>query len=248
MLVSVTTIREGDPTDPIEALRATVFLDTAQSHRDLGLPLFAVFVDCSDVYLEKLTQLGVTLEHQSESRMGGIRRQALRSASSAFPHATHFLWCEPEKPAFAQIAFANAEAIVSSGDTSYFFNRLSMTSYPAEQAHYYLFARSVASALLLFDFDYAFGPMILARCALRHFVEYRSEYGDLWDSILVPRLRLMKSGLPFQILNVAFQNDCRMTKVETGHPGIILKRLQQLNNVIPSLVHECKLLAKHGNL
>jgi len=76
-----------------------------------------------------------------------------------------------------------------------------------------------------------------------YFLEYSGgKYGDKWDSILVPRLRIIKDEIKFSILPISFQNDKRMTCVESGNAAIILKRLDQFNNVIPSLVAEWQLL------
>lgn len=75
------------------------------------------------------------------------------------------------------------------------------------------------------------------------FLEYSGgRYGDKWDSILVPRLRIIKGGIKFSVLPVNFQNDERMTRVESGNVAITLKRLEQFNNVIPSLIAEWQFL------
>ena len=112
------------------------------------------------------------------------------------------------------------------------------TSYPPEQSHYYQFCRAVATQFVGFDFDYAFGPMVITRSSASFFLNYNGKCGDKWDSILIPRLQIIKSGLKTSILPIDFQNDQRMTSVESGNPTIILKRLEQFNNVIPSLVEE----------
>lgn len=124
------------------------------------------------------------------------------------------------------------------------FNRIDMVSYPPEQAYYYLFCRAVATHFVGFDIDYAFGPMVMTRIATQYFLDYRGEYGDKWDSILIPRLRIIKDGLRISVLPIYFQNDLRMKQLEAGNPIIILKRLEQFNNVVPSLITEWQRLNK----
>ena len=85
--------------------------------------------------------------------------------------------------------------------------------------------------------------MMMTPATVSYFLEYSGgKYGDKWDSILVPRLRIIKDGMKFSVLPISFQNDKRMTCVESGNAAIILKRLEQFNNVIPSLVTEWQLL------
>src|SRR5262249_23040060 len=110
--------------------------------------------------------------------------------------------------------------------------------YPAEQAYYYLFCRVAATKLVGFDLDYAFGPMMMSKPAIQYFLGYQGDYGDKWDSILIPRLRVIKRGETISLLPIDFKNDPRMTAVESGNPTLILKRLEQFNNVIPSLIRE----------
>jgi hypothetical protein len=80
--------------------------------------------------------------------------------------------------------------------------------------------------------------MIVSREGLKHFLDYDGQYGDLWESILIPRLRIIRNGLGFSILPVNFKNDPRMTLSESGNLKFVLKRLNQFNNVITSLVKE----------
>lgn len=125
-----------------------------------------------------------------------------------------------------------------------FFKRTSLKSYPKEQALYYDFCRTVASQQIGFQIDYGFGPMIIARDTVNEFLSYRGDYGDRWDSILVPRLRILRRDGKGSTLEVSFRNDPRMTAVESGNATIILKRVEQLANVIPSLIAELRRLKK----
>lgn len=237
-LVVVTTIRQGSDENPIEKIRAEVFLDTAIACADLNIKLVAVFKDCSNSYLKKLEDLGVTLFKQKSYGMGAVRREALMLGIKAFNDDCYYLWLEPEKPNFPLLAKNIIPELNRTGAEFCFFNRKSMDSYPPEQAYYYLFCRAVATHLIGYDLDYAFGPMIVTKVSAPFFLNYSGEYGDLWDSILIPRLRIIRNGLSYAVKTVDFNNDPRMTAIESGNLKMILKRVEQLQNVIPSLIAE----------
>lgn len=235
-MVTITTVAEGNQVDPIAKVRAEVFLDTALAHKKLGVKILAVHQDCCAHYIDQLKSLGVILVEQQTEGMGAVRREAMQAGLNFFPRA-NYLWSEPEKPNLLEHVVAMTVQAGLNG-SSYFFNRISMNSYPPEQAHYYLFVREVAKHLVGFDWDYAFGPMLLTRESMPLFLEYQGEYGDLWDSILVPRLRVIRKQLPYTLQDISFINDPRMTAIEVGNSKVILKRVRQLQNVIPSLIAE----------
>lgn len=237
-LVIVTTIRQGSDENPVEKIRAEVFLDIAINCADLNIKLIAVFKDCSALYLKNLKDLGVILFKQKTRGMGAVRRKALMRGIEIFDDSCYYLWLEPEKPNFPLLAKNVIPELDHTGAEFCFFNRKSMDSYPPEQAYYYLFCRAAASRFVGYDLDYAFGPMIVTKASAPFFLNYSGEYGDLWDSILIPRLRIIRSGLPYAVKTVDFNNDPRMTAIESGNPKMILKRVEQLQNVISSLIVE----------
>lgn len=239
-IVCVTTFREGDSANRVERIRTEVFLDTVYRMVSADLSLIIVHTETREETLSTLNQRGITLIQQQSRGMGNIRREAISATLNTFPNATHICWLEPEKP--DMVRFIKPMSIKMEQERSVLglFNRMDMLTYPPEQAYYYLFCRAVATHLVGFDLDYAFGPMMMTSSSVRYFLDYQSEYGDRWDSILVPRLRAIKDSLSISVLSVDFQNDSRMTQVEFGNPDIILKRLEQFNNVIPSLVAELR--------
>ncbi len=241
-VVAITTVRQGSSDNPIERVRAGVFLDTLCELVRRDIPCVAVYVGCSAAYLAQLKKGGAVLVPQTTRGMGNIRREALRAGLRAFPAAPYYLWMEPEKPDLPQFVERMVGLMRKTKTNLGLFNRISMESYPEEQAHYYAFCRAVASKLLGVDIDYAFGPMVMSKRGMTPFLRYRGRYGDRWDSILIPRLRVLKEGGRVALLRTNFRNDSRMTSVESGRPAMILKRLEQFNNVIPSLIREWRRL------
>lgn len=237
-LVAVTTIQYGTSSDANQKIRSEVFLDTAERLQTADIPCLAIAGPCPPGYIQKAQELGVRIVSQKSFGMGNARREALRAGSEYFPAATHYLWLEPEKSDLPRHVLRLWRRMCSENTVLGLFNRIEMESYPAEQAYYYLFCRAVATSLLGFDLDYAFGPMIVTKLNLRFFLDYEKTYGDLWDSILIPRIRMIHAGLGFSIEEAAFQNDPRMSTAESGEPQFILKRIDQFNNVVRSLVFE----------
>lgn len=119
-----------------------------------------------------------------------------------------------------------------------FFNRTSLRSYPVEQALYYSFIRIVFGYLHGVDIDYGFGPMIMTRQSSKYFLDYGGDYGDKWDSILIPRLRLIRDGMPYSVIETDFRNHPDQTRMEKGNIQLILKRVEQLDNVVKSMIAE----------
>ena len=243
-IVVVTTFRQGNPQNPIERLRAKVYLDTAMRINCLGIPCVTLFTDTHEGYITFLRGLGVNPVEQESHGMGNIRREAIATACSLFPNATYYCWLEPEKSNLPMFIPSIVRIMYQQDSELGLFNRTCMVSYPTEQALTYLFCRTVASNLVTFDIDYAFGPMVMSKRAIQYVLDYSGEYGDKWEAILIPRLRIIKEGLGISIVPIDFENDSRMTAIESGNPTMVLKRLGQLNNIIPSLIKEWASLNK----
>ncbi len=237
-IVAFTTIRQGNNFNEIEKVRSEVFLDTSKALYDLGIPCVAVSIDCDSSYQEAIKQFGVITLPQTTKGMGNVRREALQAALDLFSEASYFFWLEPEKPQIPRFVKPMLDLMKKKKAFLGLFNRINLDSYPKEQAYYYLFCKTVATKLLSINLDYAFGPMILSKNAVHYFLRYESKYGDKWDSILILRLRVIKDNHPIALLPIDFKNDPRMTRLESGNPQAILKRIDQFNNVISSLIKE----------
>lgn len=158
-VICVTTFRQGNPGNQIEKIRTQVFFETAKKLFDIGLPLVAVYIETQKDVLDKLKELGLTLCLQQTKGTGNIRREAILAALNVFPETKYLCWLEPEKPDMVRFIEPMYTKMKQEQSGLGMFNRTAMSSYPPEQAHYYLFCRSVASQLIGFDLDYAFGPM-----------------------------------------------------------------------------------------
>lgn len=194
-IICVTTFRQGNPENMVERIRSEVFLDTVCKILNAGLSIVVIHTETQESVLIMLKQLGVVLVKQQALGMGNIRREALSESCVHFSTARYFCWLEPEKPDLVRFIVPMAYQMKQEQSDFGIFNRIDMVSYPPEQAHYYLFCRAVATQLIGFDIDYAFGPMMMTPAIIPYFLKYSGgRYGDKWDSILVPRLRIIKMG------------------------------------------------------
>ena len=238
-IVAFTTIKQGGITDWVHRNRSVIFLDTAKALVREKIPCVVTYLDCEQEYVDQLTNIGMNMIKQTFSaHLGEVRRKALSEVLKMYPSTKYFFWLEPEKPDMPHYATELASVMDKEQSILGLFNRMNMDQYPPEQAHYYLLCRAAASELLGIDIDYSFGPMMFTQTGAKYFLDYRGSYGDMWDAILIPRLKIIKAKQPFSILPIPFMNDQRMYQLEVGKPNFILKRLEQLNNIIPSLIAE----------
>jgi hypothetical protein len=241
-VVVLSTIRQGNMENPVEYVRSIVALETASNLLSLKIPSMWIYSDCQDFYLKELASRQVRLIQQTGNGMGCVRREAMNVALSLYPNASYLIWIEPEKPDMVRFVLPTVAKMYEQSALLGLFNRVSYESYPKEQALYYQFVRTVASHLIGYDLDYGFGPMVVHRNVLPYFLTYNSKYGDEWDSILIPRLHIIKDRIPIAIQEIDFINDLRMTEVESGNMDIVLKRIHQINNVVLSLIAEWRFL------
>lgn len=243
-LVAVTTIQYGIRTTGAARVRAEVFLDTASELHKLAIPCVAIVRECSPAYLRKVRRKGVIIIPQEGQGMAESRKEAIKAGVNQFPRANHYLWLEPEKPDLPRCALLLSRRMTTERAALGLFNRTlkSMSTYPTEQRLLYDFCRTIASRILGCDIDYAFGPMILTRDTLPFFLGYDGEYGNRWNSILIPRLRVIHSCLKVVFLPVLFRNDQRIYNAENGDIKFLLKRFDQFNEIIPALISEWRRL------
>ena len=232
------SFRQGSNDNPIERNRVGIFLNTIDNIVKAGISCVVLYVDTEDSLVSRIADKGITIREHATKGYGNNRREAMRFAAETFPNSQYLCCIEPEKTDMVRFVLPMLTYLQKNNFKLGLFNRTDMESYPEDQKYYYLYLRSAISSLLKFDLDYAFGPVVFHRDVLPYFLEYKSEHGDLWDSILAPRLRIIKDGHPYGIMDIDFQNDPRMTEVESAHSDMIRKRFDQVNNVGPSALRE----------
>lgn len=222
-----------DPDD----IRAALALETMKSARVYGYPVIVVDGGSPDFVVRAFANTGAQVFSQNEG-MGKDRRKALKEAAGRAGPGGCVVWLEPEKhPLVAELH--KVVRVLQAGDADLIIpRRESLDSYPREQALAEMFGNLAVSYMLRRNLDHWFGPFAANHKALQHFLDYEGDYGDLWDSIHIPRLRVVAAGLRIADVLVHYEHPLSQTQQETGKHSFIVKRLAQLQNLIPSFHQE----------
>jgi hypothetical protein len=163
------------------------------------------------------------------------------------------VFMEPEKQTFIpHVATLAAPIVHGLADLALPF-RLSLDSYAPEQVlsetltneAYRLMLAELNPKLSTQNFDMCFGPHAISPAALPYFLEYDGQYGDTWDVLIVPRLRIMANpNLKALSVPVRYRHPVEMKTQETGNLQFVLKRVHQLSILMTSSYQEVRALAQ----
>lgn len=238
MVIVTTTLAKIAP--EFEGVRAKLALKTIRAARKHGYRILTIDGGSPATYIRRMHTLGAMVKKERRPGMGNCRRQAIASGCTQrirghLPEA--IAWIEPEKHTMIPFLKKAVKLIVERKVDLVMF-RISLESYPPEQKFYYALGRLAFRYLTGMKFDYPFGPVIMSRRAARFFLEYKGEYGDLWDSILIPKLRIIKAGLSVVEIPIRYSNPKEQTRAEVGNMDLFVKRVRQLENLISSMKKE----------
>lgn len=220
-----------------EKVRADCALKTIEASVAHGYTTIALDGGSPTGYVEKMKQLGAQVFAQELPGMGNARREALRHARDIVPTGQPIIWMEPEKyPLIPELEMPIAAFIEGNYDLV-MLRRTSLDSYPPEQAMAYQLIALATKYLTGIDSDFGWGPTILSADAVEYHLSYESAYGDLWDGIHCPKLRIINDGLPWTIVPVNYQHPPEQTAAETGM-GLFLKRVKQVDQLVRAIEQE----------
>lgn len=179
----------------------------------------------------------VVLQKQGIPGMGPSRRQTLEKAGELAGPGGATVWTEPEKPIWKYLAQLTHPILRGEADLAILW-RKSLESYPPEQAHAEHFGRLVVEYITRRKFDFWAGSFAVSQRALPYYLEYEGDYGDEWDSMMVPHLQVLAAGLHAVRVEVDYVHPPEQTAYETGKEPFILRRVLQLFNIVPALYTE----------
>jgi hypothetical protein len=232
--VIATTTFYKDPED----IRAHLALKMLDSALDFDFPTVVVDGGSHPDFIAQMRKRDAHVFGEEAPGMGPGRRQALRLASDMAGADGAIVWMEPEKePLITEIGYC--EELIWAGQADMVIpKRMSLSSYPTEQAHAEMMGNLAFQYMTGHALDIWFGPMVLNRLALQYFLDYDGKYGDKWDSIHIPRLHVIKAGLQVESVNVDYDHPQEQTKQETGDLSFLIKRIDQLQNLVPTFWQE----------
>lgn len=225
----------------VNDVRAQLALRFASLAEGASWPMTVVDAGSPKEFVDAMYERGAhVLLAPLSMKMGACRRQAMDYALAFAGDEGVVIWSEPEKhPLICDIGKI-ADPILSGRVDMVVPQRseAGMASYPPEQADAERIGNRAFQYLTGMALDVWFGVFAANAKALRYFLEYNGEYGDLWDSIIVPRVTAIKDGVCVASVPVSYTHPPEQTSQETGNVGFLLKRLAQLQNLVPSLQKE----------
>lgn len=225
-------------TDNYERIRARLALKTIFEARLQDYDIVVVDGGSPDDFIYNLLDLEAKVFQQEVPGMGNARRQALRLAKEASSNGDAVVWLEPEKYTLIPFIKSGTEKITSENYDLVMFRRANLDSYPPEQVHAYQMVQLAFRYLTNIDCDFLFGPVALSHRATDYFLAYRSEYGDMWDSIHIPKFHIMREGLPWTQVTINYQHPQEQTRAEQGNMDLFMRRVEQVRVVTQALICE----------
>ena len=190
---------------------------------------------------------GAILVDETERGMGGSRRQAMRIASRLVGANGAVVWMEPEKHSLVGELWKAVQPIREGLADFVQPARKSLASYPPYQQTTERRGNLGFLAATGIDIDVWFGPRVIGPRALPYFLDYKGEYGDKWESVQIPILRVRAAGLRIMGVTVDYTHPAEQTAAETGDAEMDRKREAQIANIIPALQREAGILGLAGS-
>ena len=175
-------------------------------------------------------------------KLGPGRRQTMAHAAKLVGPDGVVVWTEAEKYPFIPFVDEVAKSVLSGKIDLVIPACISRKNAPPEQAHAEQIGNLAVEYLLGQRFDFFFGPLVMNRRALQFHLGYKGDYGDSWDSVFIPRLRVMAAGLTVESFPIEYVHPKEQTQEETGNMNYLTKRLNQLKTLVASLVTEVERL------
>jgi len=216
----------------IKEVRPKLALMTMEKCQKRGYQIMVVDGGSDKNFRDKACSNPAVIFKQSQKGVGASRREALSEAAKIAGDDGAIVWMEPEKHPFIDKLQKPASFVIKKRFDLITLGRKKFHNYPPEQKLGELFVNYALKQFTGLNWDFCFGPFITSQKGIKFFLDYNGEYGDSWDSTIIPRLRILKAGLKVKYLKVDYVHSSAQTKEETGNPIFIIKRLEQMNNVI----------------
>jgi hypothetical protein len=233
-------------------LRAGLAERTIKKVVDSGYKMVVVDGGSEDWFLKSIEGCGAYIYPQTAKGMGSGRREAL-----LYAHNLNTLlvgWMEPEKLDYVKEIIKTAEPIINEkADLVVADRRIKISekyflpSYPTSQQNEELFGDDCWRELTGTDLDIWGGGRTWRRELSDYFLKYNGKelfyttddgrkvsYGDKWDPIIIPVLQAILDGKKVIGVKIDYMHPPEQTEIEEGNYEFTMKRLEQLNNLVPA--------------
>lgn len=240
--LAIATTTFYKPNSEIDGLRAEITKNTIRIATELGYEIVVVDGGSSDELLKEFEKLGARIYPQILSGMGKSRRQAIKEAHNLGREVV--AWTEPEKESYIPEIIKTVIPIIQGSADLVVPKRKLLESYPIAQRYAEALGNAFWRELTGHDLDMWFGPRTWRRELSDYFLNYKGEYGDLWDSIFIPVMNAIFDGKKVISVEVKYTHPKEQTEIEEHDLGFYWKRIKQLENLLPSLETHWKKLYK----
>lgn len=236
IVIATTTCYES-----VNTVRAKLALSTVKTAINCGHQI--VIVDNSDNFSveDKLQIAGAVVYREEKPGMGNSRRQVFKRAEKMTRQDDIIVWMEPEKTPIVPYLRKMAETLINQKADLLIPRRKSLESYPLLQQHFEYLNNLAFYLLTGLNFDYCSGVRVFKKYITKYFLEYDGKYGDLWEILLIPIVRLCKDGKKIIEVEVDYIHPKKQTAQENELSMLwpmFEKRLTQLLNTVNSLKGE----------
>ncbi|MBU2524535.1 hypothetical protein KKG71_05060 [Patescibacteria group bacterium] len=240
MIIATTTKFDYET---VSDIRLQLTLRTFELAKIYGYKVVAVDSNSDDFFLERANVLGVKIFEQKQSGMGNARREAIMHAINTAASIDSFIvWIEPEKCNIINHLSRINEYEQANHYELILFYRKSLESYPREQQLSYSYGRLLSEYLLGQSIDLFYGPVAFRKRSIEYFTNYVSSYSDKWDSIHIPKLRIIAAHIPFTQITIDYSHPFEQTSSEMGNLDLFLKRTEQAHELSIAYIAEAKKL------
>lgn len=223
-----------NPHSEIDTYRSKLAMKAIQTAVESGYAVVVADGGSPDGLLREFEGYGARLIVSPKgSVMGSSRRDAMRGAYETSRRVVG--WMEPEKAPYVPEIIKTVEPILDGSADMVVPERTSMNSYPKAQQLSEPFGNEFWRLETGHELDVFFGPKTWRSDLSRYFLDYNGEYGDRWDSIMIPVFDAIADGRRVIGVEVNYTHPKKQRRQEDSDPQFYLRRLEQLDNVIHAL-------------
>ena len=191
-------------------------------------------------FLEEIENERVKIFQQKEKGMGNSRRQANEEAYKTGKEI--IVWIDPEKYSLIPKIKEMSRLILEDKADLIMPRRKSLSTLPKAQQHLEEFSNDFFKELTGLDFDVGAGCRLYKRDFINYFINYKGEYGDKWEILIIPILNALQDGFRISSEDIDYVHDPKQTDVEENDIEFYRKRIFQLDNFTNAIYQHWKKL------
>src|SRR3989344_4598190 len=221
-----------------DKVRAEISLETVKTARQYGYEINIVDGGSPKELVAQYVTLGAKVYDEAIKGMGPGRRQVIQISLESSKDV--ILWMEIEKVGIIKYLSELAKPIILGEADMVIPKRKSLKSYPKTQQYAEPLGNLLWKTLTGEELDVWFGPKLFNQETSQYFLNYSGEYGDKWDSIMMPVMDALYGGKKVISYVIDYEHPKKQTKVEEGNLELDLKRIEQLSTLANPLIKHWK--------